>query len=79
MLVIPFGLIGSDPGAVMDAVEAYLGIGPSFYANLDQKVFANPAGLMPPPEAIEALEVRMAPQIRAIRQILGDDFAAQIR
>lgn len=79
MLVIPFGQIGSDPGAVMDAVEAHLGIGPCYYANLTQKVFANPSGLMPPPEAVEALEVRMAPQIRAIRQILGDDFAAQIR
>ncbi|MFN3527044.1 MAG: sulfotransferase family protein [Paracoccus sp. (in: a-proteobacteria)] len=79
MLVIPFGQISSNPGAVMDAVEAHLDIGPCFYGNLTQKVFANPAGLMPPPEAIEALEVRMAPQIRAIRQILGDDFAAQIR
>lgn len=79
MLVLPFGRIASNPGAVMDAVETHLGIGPCFYTNMNQKVFANAPGMMPPPEAVEALEERMAPQIRAIRQILGDDFAADLR
>ncbi|MBW7055955.1 sulfotransferase [Paracoccus bogoriensis] len=79
MLVIPFGRLASNPGAVMDAVEAHLGIGPCFYANMNQKVFANAPGLMPPPEAVEALEKKMAPQIRAIRRILGEEFAASLR
>lgn len=79
MLVIPFGRLARNPGAVMDAVEAHLGIGPCFYANMNQKVFANAPGLMPPPEAVEALEKKMAPQIRAIRRILGEEFAASLR
>lgn len=79
MLVIPFGLIGTQPAAVMDAVEAHLGIGPGLYSNLTQKVFANPAGLMPPPEAVTALEARLAPQIDALRDMLGQDFVDQIR
>ncbi|WP_410218934.1 sulfotransferase family protein [Paracoccus sp. (in: a-proteobacteria)] len=79
MLVIPFGLIGTQPGAVMDAVEAHLGIGPGLYANLTQKVFANPAGVMPPPEAVTALEARLAPQIDALRDMLGQDFVDRLR
>ncbi|CAM3427246.1 sulfotransferase [Paracoccus nototheniae] len=79
MLVIPFGQIASAPHEVMDAVEAHLGIGPCFYGNLTQKVFANPSGLMPPPQAVAALEERLAPQVAAIRDLLGTDFVAQIR
>lgn len=79
MLVIPFGHIASQPHKVMDAVESHLGIGPCFYGNLTQKVFANPAGLMPPAQAIAALEDRLAPQVDAIRDLMGADFAAAIR
>jgi len=79
MLVIPFGRIARAPHLVMDAVEAHLGIGPGFYGNLTQKVFANPAGLMPPPVAVDALTERLAPQVQALRTLMGDDFVAEIR
>lgn len=79
MLVLPFGRISSHPHLVMDAVEAHLGIGPCFYSNLTQKVFANPDGLMPPPEAVAALEERMAPQVEALHSVMGEDFVAAIR
>lgn len=79
MLVIPFGRIARAPHEVMDAVEAHLGIGPCFYGNLTQKVFANPAGLEPPPEAVAALHERLAPQLEAVRALLGEEFAADLR
>lgn len=79
MLVIPFGRIARAPHLVMDEVEAYLGIGPMAYGNLDQKVFANAPGLMPPPEAVAALEARLAPQVDAVRALMGRDFADQMR
>ena len=63
----------------MDAVEAHLGLGPCFYANLTQKVFANPDGPMPPPAAIAALEARLAPQMDALRDIMGGDFVDEVR
>ncbi|WP_265502137.1 sulfotransferase family protein [Paracoccus beibuensis] len=79
MLVIPFGRIAAAPHKVMDAVEAHLGIGPGFYANLTKKVFANAPGLMPPPEAVAALEARLAPQVDTLRDMLGCNFVAEIR
>lgn len=79
MLVLPFGRIAKAPHEVMDAVEAHLGLGPCFYANLSAKVFANPPGLEPPPEAVAALEERLAPQLDAVRAILGADFVAAMR
>ena len=50
-----------------------------FYANLTQKVFANPPGLEPPPEVVAALEERLAPQLDAVRAIMGADFLAEMR
>ncbi|WP_411838307.1 sulfotransferase family protein [Paracoccus sp. ME4] len=79
MLVLPFGRIAARPHAVMDAVEAHLGIGPGFYTDLDRKVFANAPGLMPPPEAIAALEDRLAPQVDFLRDHLGPEFVAELR
>ncbi len=79
MLVIPFGQIARTPHKVMDAVEAHLGLGPMAYGGLDQKVFANPDGLTPPPAAVAALEARLAPQMDALCDIMGEDFVAQIR
>ena len=79
MLILPFGRIARDPGAVMDQVEAYLGIGPFPYMNLRQKVFASPAGLNPPPEAIEALNRRLQPQLDFLADHMGEAFTAEIR
>lgn len=79
MLVLPFGRIARAPHQVMDAVEAHLGLGPCFYGNLTQKVFANPDGPMPPPRAVAALEARLAPQMDALRDIMGADFADEVR
>lgn len=79
MLLIPFGRISADPATVMDIVEDYLGIGPYPYSNMRQKVFANPAGLEPPPEAVEALAERMAPQIAFLTEELGELFVAETR
>lgn len=79
MLVLPFGRIARAPHDVTDAVEAHLGLGPGFYANLTQKVFANPPGLEPPPEVVAALEERLAPQLDAVRAIMGADFLAEMR
>lgn len=77
MLVLPFGRIARDPGAVMDAVEAHLGLQPFPYASMRQKVFANPEGLMPPAEALAALEERLAPQLDFLTEYLGADFTAE--
>ena len=79
MLVLPFGQIARAPHKVMDQVEAHLGLGPMAYGDLTKKVFANPDGLIPPPQAITALERRLAPQMDALRDILGAAFVDQIR
>lgn len=79
MLVLPFGQIARAPHAVMDAVEAHLGLGPGFYADLDRKVFAAAPGLMPPPEALAALESRLAPQLTFLHDRLGSDFVDRLR
>ena len=79
MLVIPFGRIASAPHLVMDAVEAHLEIGPFFYTNMSAKVFANPEGLMPPPQVVAELDRRLAPQIAALEDQMGAEFVAEIR
>ncbi len=79
MLVLPFGRIARDPGAVMAAVEAHLKIDPFPYQNLRQKVFANPEGLMPPTEVVATLTKRLAPQIDFLADHLGADFDAETR
>ncbi len=79
MLVLPFGRIARDPQAVMDAVEAYLGIGPYLYSHITDKVFANRDPLRPPPEAVAALTDRMAPQLAFLADHLGTDFAQETR
>ena len=79
MMVIPFGRIASEPDLLMDEIEDYLGIGPFPYMKLRQKVFANPAGLQPPPEAVEVLTERLAPQIEFLEREMGADFTARMR
>lgn len=79
MLILPFGRIARDPQAVMDAVEAYLNIGPYPYAHLQTKVFANAPGREPPPALIEALEERLGAQIAFLAEYLGDDFVKGVR
>ena len=34
---------------------------------------------MPPPRAVAALEARLAPQMDALRDIMGADFADEVR
>lgn len=79
MLVLPFGRIARDPHGLMEAVEAHLGIGPWLYSNIAEKVFASRTPLQPPPEAIAALEKRIAPQLAFLADHLGADFVAQTR
>lgn len=79
MLVLPFGRIAREPQAVMDAVEAHLGINPWPYANMAERVFANRDPLQLPPQAIAALETRLAPQLDFLKDHLGADFLAQTR
>ena len=79
MLVLPFGRIARDPQGVMDTVEAYLGIGPWLYSNIAEKVFASRNPVQPPPEAVAALEDRMAPQLAFLADHLGADFVARTR
>ncbi|WP_282602380.1 sulfotransferase [Paracoccus sp. PARArs4] len=79
MLILPFGRIATAPHAVLEAVEDHLGIGPMPYANMGSKVFANPRGLMPPPELREELSRRMAPQYDFLRSHMGPDFMAELR
>ena len=79
MMVIPFGRIAREPDLLMDEIEDYLGIGPFPYMNLRQKVFANPAGLQPPPETVEALTERLAPQIDFLAREMGSDFVDRLR
>ena len=79
MLVLPFGRIARDPHGLMEAVEAHLGIGPWLYSNIAEKVFASRTPLQPPPEAIAALEDRIAPQLAFLADHLGADFVAQTR
>jgi hypothetical protein len=79
MLILPFGDIATDPGFVLEKIEDYLGIGPMLYENMSNKVFANPDGLMPPPELRQELEARMAPQLDFLRDQMGDDFVSKIR
>ena len=79
MLVLPFGRIARDPQGVMDTVEAYLGIGPWLYSNIAEKVFASRNPVQPPPEALAALEDRMAPQLAFLADHLGADFVARTR
>ena len=79
MLVLPFGRIACDPHGLMEAVEAHLGIGPWLYSNIAEKVFASRTPLQPPPEAIAALEDRIAPQLAFLADHLGADFVAQTR
>jgi hypothetical protein len=79
MLVLPFGRIARDPQGVMDAVEAYLGIGPWVYSHITDKVFANRNPLRPPPEVVAALADRMAPQLAFLEAHFGADFLAETR
>ncbi len=79
MLVLPFGRIARDPQSVMDAVEAYLGIGPYLYSHITEKVFANRNPLQPHPEAVAALAERMAPQMAFLADHLGTDFVEETR
>ena len=79
MLVLPFGRIAREPQAVMDAVEAHLGINPWPYANMAERVFANRDPLQLPSQAIAALETRLAPQLDFLKDHLGADFLAQTR
>ncbi|MFC3629203.1 sulfotransferase family protein [Paracoccus angustae] len=79
MLVLPFGRVSRDPRAVMDQVEAHLGIGSWTYAAMTEKVFANRDALAIPPQAIAALETRMAPQLDFLARHLGPDFLKETR
>lgn len=79
LLVLPFGRIARDPQAVMDAVGSHLGLGPWSYANLTDKVFAARHPLSVPPQAIAALEARIAPQLAFLADHLGADFATETR
>ena len=79
MLVIPFGRIARDPAGVMRQVEDALGIDHRSYAELTEKVFANPEGHQPPPAAIAGLERRLQPQIDFLTREFGSDFVAQTR
>lgn len=79
LLILPYGRIAADPQGLMDTVESHLGIGPYPYANLRRRVFATPDGLMPPPQAIDALAERLAPQRAFLRDHFGADFAALTR
>jgi hypothetical protein len=79
MLILPFGRIAQDPQGVMETVEAHLGISPWLYSNIAEKVFANRNPVKPPPQAIAALEDRMAPQLAFLAGHLGADFLARTR
>lgn len=79
VLFLPFGRIASDPAGVMQLVERHLGVGPISYQHLDQKVFATPAGLLPPSEVIAALSARLAPQMDFLRDNFDADFVTQLR
>lgn len=79
LLILPFGRIAVDPSGLMETVESHLGIGPFAYDGLGQRVFANPEGLMPPPEAVARLADLMAPQVAFLRDHLGHDFLAEVR
>lgn len=78
MLILPYGRISADPGALMAQVEQHLNIGPFPYANMRQRVFATPEGLMPPPEVLDILATRLAPQTDYLAAAFGDDFVAEI-
>lgn len=79
MLVLPFGRIARDPQGVMAAVESFLGIAPRPYAQMRDRVFANPNPDRPPPEVAQALAGRMAPQLAFLADRLGADFLAETR
>lgn len=79
MLVLPFGRVASEPGKLMEEVEEYLGIGPYLYDGLNKKVFANPDGLKPPAEAVEALAEKLAPQMAFLTKTFGQGFVDQIK
>ncbi len=79
LLILPYGRIGRDPQALLDQIEAHLGIGPYPYASLHRKVFETPPGLMPPPEAVAALAERLAPQRAFLAEHFGEDFARECR
>ncbi|MBU2956299.1 sulfotransferase [Paracoccus sp. C2R09] len=79
MLILPFGRIAARPHAVLEAVEDHLGIGPMIYENAGNKVFANPEGLVPPPELHAELARRMAPQYDFLRGTMGDAFMDELR
>lgn len=79
MLILPFGRIATDPHVVLDQVEEHLGIGPMLYENAGNKVFANPGGLLPPPEVLAELARRLAPQYDFLRRTMGEAFMAELR
>ncbi|MDQ1900342.1 sulfotransferase [Paracoccus sp. WLY502] len=79
MLVLPFGSIAREPQAVMDAVEACLGIDPWPYEDMTERVFANRDPLELPSQAIAVLKARLAPQLAFLTDHLGADFLARTR
>lgn len=79
MLILPFGHIATDPATLMDRVEGFLKIGPFPYGGMQNKVFATPDGLKPPPEIVAALEQRLQPQLDFLGEHFGAEFLAQTR
>lgn len=79
LLILPFGAIAANPGALMRRVEAHCGLPPHSYQNLATKVFAGNSALSCPPEVRAELRRRLEPQFQFIEATFGPDFAAQIR
>lgn len=79
LLILPFGAIAANPGALMRRVEAHCGLEPHSYQNLAAKVFPGNAELSVPAEARAVLRERLQPQFAFIEATFGKDFAAQIR
>lgn len=79
LLILPFGVIASNPAALMRRIEAHCGLAPHSYRNLTTKVFAASKDLSCPPEVRAELRRRLEPQFAFIEQTFGPAFAGQIR
>ena len=80
LLYLPFGQIATDPLALLERVEAFLGL-PAYdgYRGAGNKVFSSQDGAVIPPEIRDRLREKLAPQFAFIEQAFGAEFAAQIR
>ncbi|WBU63759.1 sulfotransferase family protein [Paracoccus aerodenitrificans] len=78
LLILPYGLIGSAPDALMRQIEDFLDLPRHDYQNLEKRVFATPESDNMPEEVRDILARRLRPQYEFLNTHFDADFNAAL-